>query len=195
MYSNYLKRFIRNQDINSILVSVIQNRRSDGDNIDNTVKFLLQHGGRINDMSILQTDIIHLLAYTRSMVPFTLLNYSLYTDIPSDTWLIRQNSRVNFYVCRVIQCGYPSEFRARFEEFKTHLSQQNLQLIAQFIDLKKPESLSKLCLQKLRGSLKHLGDETIDKLKDHLPNPLRQSIITYGNKECSAYFQSVVLTG
>jgi hypothetical protein len=73
---------------------------------------------------------------------------------------------------------------------KTHLPQQALN----FLDLKNPPCLSKLCLQKLRSSLKNLGDETIDKLKDDLPNYLRQSITSYGHDECRAYFQILVLS-
>jgi len=185
-YINYLKRLVQNQNLNSTLLSLLLNRTND----DDTITFLLRHGARINDMSIVNNAITDLILYSRSMIPFTLLDYGLYTDISYAVWLGHQTPRMNFYICRAIQCGYSSELRAKFNELKTHLPQQALN----FLDLKNPPCLSKLCLQKLRSSLKNLGDETIDKLKDDLPNYLRQSITSYGHDESRAYFQILVLS-
>jgi len=192
IYSNYLKQLVRNRNLNSALVSLILNQRTNDPNFDDTIKFLLRQGARINNMNTVQDFIIYLLTSSSSMIPFMLLDYSLYIDLPFQTWLSRQTPRMSLYICRVIQCGYPSEFRTKFEEFKTHLPEQTVKLVVQFIDLKKPPRLSKLCLQKLRSSFKHLGDETIDQFKYYLPNQLRQSITLYGYDECETYFRSVI---
>jgi hypothetical protein len=186
IYINYLKKLIQNQNLNSFLVSLLRNPTND----DDAITFLLRQGARIDDMSIVNNTILNLILYSRSMIPFTLLDYGLYTDVSYATWFGHQTLRMNFYICRAIQCGYPSELRAKFDELKTHLPQQAMNLI----DLKNPPCLSKLCLQKLRSSLKNLGDETIDKLKDDLPNYLRQSITLCGHDESQAYFQIVVLS-
>jgi hypothetical protein len=63
--------------------------------------------------------------------------------------------------------------------------------VEEFIDLKNPQSLSKLCLQKLRGSLKNLGDETKEQLKDYVPDRLRSSITRLGYDECGKYYRTV----
>jgi hypothetical protein len=123
-----------------------------------------------------------------------LLDYTMYVNIPSDGLTPGQNQRISLYICRVIQCGYPSEYREKFEEFKTRLPGPILKIVNELIDLKKPQCLSKLCLQKLRSSLKDLGDETQDKLKDYLPIHLKQSITKFGHEECSTFFRTVALT-
>jgi hypothetical protein len=186
--TNYLKRLVANRNLNSTLVFLLRNHK-----MEHTIKFLLQQGARINEMNTIHHVIIYLLSYTRSMIPFMLLDYSFYTNVPYEIWTSRHTPRMNLYICRMIQCGYPNEFRAKFDEFKLRLTDSEVKSIENFIDIKTPPYLWKLCLQKLRNSLKDLGDETIDKLKDHLPIHLRQSITFYGYDECRSYFQSVVL--
>ena len=194
IYSNYLKRLVRNQDLNPALTYLVQNSMVYNPDNDQTIKFLLRQGGRIKDMNSLKHIISHHLSSTRSMIPFMLLDYSMYVDIPFDRMSTVQNKRISLYVCRLIQCGYPSDYRQNFEEFKIRLEAPLLKLVNQLIDLKKPQCLSKLCLQKLRSSLKDLGDETQDKLKDDLPIHLKQSITKFGHEECSIFFQTVALT-
>jgi hypothetical protein len=194
IYAKYLKRLVQNRNLDSALYSVLQNSINTDQTLEHTIKFLLQQGARINNMSTIHYVIIYQILHTRSMIPFILLDYSLYTDISYDLWLTRRTPRLNLYICRLIQCGYPSEFRQKFQEFKGQLDEQTVKLVAEFIDLKNPPCLSKLCLQKLRSSLKHLGNETIDKLKDYLPIHLKQSIIHYGHSECRTYFQAVIFS-
>ncbi|CAF1293216.1 unnamed protein product [Rotaria sordida] len=192
IYSKYIKRFVHNHNLNSVLTSVLFNQRNNDPHNEHTIEFLLKQGARIDNMNGMNNIITNLLLYSRSMIPFMLLDYSLYIDIPFQTWSNRMSPRMNLYICRIIQCGYPSESRTKFEEFKALLTEQSVKLVEKFIDLKNPLCLSKLCLQKLRGSLKHLGDEMIDKLKDHMPNRLRQSIILFGHDECLTYYESVM---
>ncbi|CAF1090919.1 unnamed protein product [Rotaria sp. Silwood1] len=194
-YMNYLKRLVHNHNLNSVLTSVLFNQRNNDSSIEYTIEFLLKQGARIDNMSGMNCIITNLLLHGHSMIPFMLLNYSLYIHIPFQTWSTQQTSRMNLYICRIIQCGYPSEFRTKFEEFKSRLPEQTMKLVEKFIDLKNPSLLSKLCLQKLRSALKNLGDETIDKLKDYLPNRLRQSITLFGHDECLTYFRSVIHSG
>ncbi|CAF4481180.1 unnamed protein product [Rotaria sp. Silwood2] len=122
IYSNYLKRLIHKHNLNSVLASVLFNHRNDL-SIEHTIKFLLQQGARIDNMNNMNYIITTLLSHSRSMIPFMLLDYSLYIDISFQIWLNQQSSRMNLYRCRIIQCGYPSEFRTKFQEFKSHLSQ------------------------------------------------------------------------
>jgi hypothetical protein len=192
VYSNYLKRVIHNHNLNQALLSVLRNQRNDNDpsNI-HTIEFLLRQGARIDKMSDVHCIITYLLLTGHSEIPFMLLDYSLYVDINFEQWLSRNTPRMNLYICRVIQCGYPNEFRTKFEDFKSYLTQQTVNLVEEFIDLKNPQSLSKLCLQKLRGSLKNLGDETKEQLKDYVPDRLRSSITRLGYDECGKYYRTV----
>ncbi|CAF3451061.1 unnamed protein product [Rotaria sp. Silwood2] len=160
------------------LLPTILDEKNNDLSIEYTIEFLLKQGARIDNMSGINSIITNLLSNSRSMIPFMLLDYSLYIDIPFQTWASQQMN-----------------FEQKFEEFKSGLSEQTVKLIKKFIDLKNPSPLSKLCLQKLRRSLKHLGDDMIDKLKDHLPNRLRQSITLFGQDECLTYFRSVTHSG
>ncbi|CAF0914249.1 unnamed protein product [Rotaria sp. Silwood1] len=194
IYSNYLKRLVHKHNLNSALASVLFNHRNN-QSIEQTIKFLLQQGARIDHMKNMNYIITTLLSNNRSMIPFMLLDYSLYIDIPYQMWLNERSPSMTLYICRIIQCGYPNEFRTKFQEFKSHLSAQTVKVIEKFIDLKNPLCLSKLCLQKLRSSLKNLGDETNDKLKVYIPNRLRKSITFFGYDECLTYFRLVINTG
>ena len=185
-YRRDLQQMICNRNCNSVLTSQLQ--RAD----DTIIGFLLTEGARCESLVDHTQIIVNLLADTRSFIPFLLLDYSFHVDVPFNQWSTRRNPRMNLYICRVLQCGYPSEFRTKFDQFKSQLSEQTVKEIEKFVDLKNTTSLSKLCLQKLRSSLKHLGDETIDRLKDHLPVHLRQSIVRYGYDQCQPYFQSVL---
>jgi hypothetical protein len=189
IYADNLKKIIQNRNLDSVLTSRILKRREDEHYIDYTIKFLLQQGARIENMNIVHPTIFYLLSSISSMIPFMLLNYSFYIDITFDMWLHRHCPRMNLYICCVLRYGYPSELRNRFEKFKSHLPDQLAKVIEKLIDVKTPSCLSKLCLQKLRISLKNLGNETIDELKDCLPVHLRKSIRSYAYDEFQSYFK------
>lgn len=191
-YWDYLKKIINNQNLNSILTSVLLNYRTGS--IENIVRFLLKQGAQLNYRDTMSSTIMNMLSTHRSLIPFILLDYCQYIDVSLNNWRNYQYPRVGLYICRVVQCGYPSEFRNKFDELKATLSEQAKQQIEKFIDLKNPSRLSKLCIQKIRGSAKHLGDETMDKLAIYIPPRLHKSIIRFGYDECQPYFNSVIFT-
>lgn len=187
-YQDDLKRMIHNRDLNSALISQLKLFRDD----NQIIRFLLQQGARLQSTNEIQPIIFNYLANHRSIIPFLLLDYSFYVDIPFDQWLPRQNPLMNLYICRVLQCGYRSEFRAKFEQFKTLLPDRTVKEIEKFVDVKNVAPLSRLCLQKLRSSLKHLGDETIEQLSSYFPIHLKRSIVHYGYDQCQPYFRNIV---
>lgn len=188
-YQDDLKCMIHNRDLTSTLISQLKLFKDD----NATIRFLLKQGARIQSNNTeIQPIIFNYLMNIRSIIPFVLLDYSFYIDISFEQWLVRPNPRMNMYICRVLQCGYPSEFRAKFDQFKTHLTGQTVKEIEKFVDVKNVAPLSRLCLQKLRSSLKDLGDETIEQLTSHLPSHLKHSIVHYGYDQCQPYFRTVV---
>lgn len=193
-YIDYIKPLVRNQNLDSTLIHILNHQNPNAYHNRYTIEFLLQQGARIHDMTIVENAIINLLGHYSSLIPFVLLDYAMYINISYDTWrsLILHDSRLNLYICRLVQCGCSNRFQGNFNHLKASFPQQTTVLIEKFIDLKNPSPLKKLCLQKLRNSLKNLGNETIDTFKDYLPNRLRQSIVHYGYEECGAYFHSVM---
>ena len=188
IYTNDLKRLIRNRNLDAVLVSQICNLRADDHSVDSKVKFLLQQGARLQKTDAIHSVIFNLIVNTRSMIPFTLLDYSFSIDIPFDVWVNQNSPRVNLYICCVVQYGYPCELRKHFDVFKSRFPDRIVKVIENLVDARTPARLSNLCLQKLRISLKDLGDTTIEQLQNDLPIYLRKWIVCYGHAQLQAYF-------
>ncbi|CAF1043052.1 unnamed protein product [Adineta steineri] len=191
-YSNYLKQLTHNHNLNHALTSVIVNQTCNLHSMEHTFTFLVREGARIENRNTVQFGIGNLLRHYPSRIPFILLDYGMHIDLPFDQSINQLNPKIILYICRVIQCGYPSEFRTQFDLFKSRLDSQTVELIKTFIDIKNPQKLKNLCYQKLRSSLIHLGDDTQEKLKDHLSDRLRRWITLYGYNECSVYYRTVM---
>ncbi|CAM4876880.1 unnamed protein product [Rotaria socialis] len=192
LYWNYLKHITHKQNLNNILSSLLFNCSIQAKSNENTVEFLLKQGARITNTDNINNSIIHLILYSRSTVPFMLLDHGIYVDVSYQTCSNSRNHRMYFYVCRVIQCGYPSEIRTKFEEFKSSQPEYNIKLINSFIDLKNPTCLSRLCFQKLRNSANDLSDETIEKLKSYMSSRLLKSVVGYGHEESKEYYKWIL---
>ncbi|CAF2136344.1 unnamed protein product [Rotaria magnacalcarata] len=192
LYWNYLKHIVHKQNLNDVLSSVLFNYNIQAKSNEQTVEFLLKQGARITNTDNIKSNIVHLILYSRSTIPFMLLDHGVYVDISYEACSSSRNHRMYFYVCRVIQCGYPSEIRTKFEEFKSSQPEYNIKLISSFIDLKNPTCLSGLCFQKLRNSAKDLSDETIEKFKPYMPSRLVKSVVGYGHEESKEYYKWVL---
>ena len=186
-YSNYLQHIVRNQNLDGPLESFVL--RPSGIEADDseTIRFLLQRGARFNTTAQHQLVILNRLRYTQSTIPFLLLDYSMYIDPSSELRSNVNRSRVLLYTALVGRCGYATELQKKFDEFKTVLPEQQVKTLVDLIDMKNPACLSRLCLQKLRSSVKHLGDDTLEQLDDHLPQTLKQSLFPLRSGEYSRF--------
>ena len=192
-YSTYLKRILHEQDLSPALLSVIKLHHVHQESTADGIRFLLRLGARLENTEFISFYVMNLLALQRSTAPFILLDYGFYVGPTHDSWSWRSRTpRVVLYICRLLQCGYPTEFRANFDTYKASMPESTVKLIEEFIDMKVPPRLSRLCLQTLRSSLRDLGDQTLDQLRDRLSAPLHHSIVHLGHDECRKLYHDTM---
>ena len=187
IYSDYLKHLVQNYNQDGVLESYLLCRASyDADDYE-TIRFLLKQGLRANMSGDLRHRISSLLCFSESMIPFLFLDYSTYIDPSLELRSHANVSRVVVYMGLVTTCGYPTEFREKFDEYTKLLPDPTAKTLAELLDVKNPPSLSRLCTQKLRSSVKNLGDDTIEQLDGYLPKTLKQSLFPLNSGEYSRF--------
>lgn len=182
-YSHYLKELVRNKNLDSSLSSILQRPTHLLRTHYDTIEFLLRQGARLNNGIDLTTSIISLLRTSEASIPNLLLNHRIRIDESFDWTGITMSDQLTFYVCRTAFCGYQLTYIKFIDRFKYTETEQKSEIIEKYLKCRKSSTLSRLCYQKIRSSVKHLGDETIEQLNEYIPQHLRSSVLHLRHQE------------